>query len=96
MNKCFPCNLNRREIAPNKVLNLLSKYEIYDKQKPFKREQGWGAWLAQLVKRLPLAQVIILRSWDEPAQALCSAGSLLLPLPLPAAPPACALRQINK
>lgn len=41
LNKCFPCNLKRREIAPNKV-NLLSKYEIHepDKQNPFKREQG--------------------------------------------------------
>jgi len=43
-----------------------------------------------LVKRLPSAQVMIPGSWEEvPRQAPCSARSLLLPLP--AAPPACAL-----
>ena len=40
--------------------------------------------MAQLVKHLPLAQVMVSGSWD---QALCqtsfSAGSLLLPLHLP-------------
>ena len=48
--------------------------------------------MAQSVKHLPLAQVIISGSWD-PALLLtpCSARSLLLPFPLPAAPPACAL-----
>jgi len=40
-----------------------------------------GAWVAQLVKRLPSAQVTIPESWDgflhwDP----CSAGSPLLPL----------------
>ena len=40
--------------------------------------------MAQLVKHLPLAQVMILGSWDRaPHRAPCSAGSLLLPLPLP-------------
>jgi len=37
-----------------------------------------------MVKHLPLAQAVISRSWDgAPRQALCLAGSLLLPLPLP-------------
>ena len=40
-----------------------------------------GVWVAQSVKHLPLAQVMI--SWDQvPLQAPCLAGSLLLPLPL--------------
>ena len=58
-----------------------------------------GAWVAQLVKRLPSAQVMIPGSWDRaPHGVPCSAGSLLLPLPLPVASPACAffLCQINK
>ena len=42
------------------------------------------AWVAQLVKQLPSAQVMIPASWDRvPHQAPCSAGSLLLPLTLP-------------
>ena len=52
-------------------------------------------WVAQLVKRWPSAQVLIPGSW-----APCSAGSLLLPLPLPVIPPACVLslfiKYINK
>ena len=49
-----------------------------------------GVWVAQLVKCLPLAQVIIPESLDQaPHQAPCSAGSLLLPFPLPL-PPTCA------
>ena len=53
-------------------------------------------WVAQLVKYLPLAQVMIPGSWDGvPHWAPCSVRSLLLPLP--ATPPACALSlcQIN-
>ena len=50
---------------------------------------------------LPLAQVMILGSWNQaPHQAPCSAGSLLLHLPLSAAASAYALSfslcQINK
>jgi len=42
----------------------------------------WGAWVAQSVKHLPSAQVTISGSWDRVLRwALCSAGSLLLPLP---------------
>ena len=37
-----------------------------------------GAWVAQLVEHLPLAQVMIPGSWDP-----CSARSLLLLLSLP-------------
>ena len=55
---------------------------------------GTGASVAQSVKHLPWAQV---RFWIRaPQEAPCSAGSLLLPLPLPASPPAHALCQINK
>ena len=54
-----------------------------------------GAWVAQLVKRLPSAQVMILESLDRvPHRAPCLAGSLLLPLTLP--PLMCSLSQINK
>ena len=41
-----------------------------------------GAWVVQSVKHLPLAQVMIPRSWDRvPHQAPCSVESLLLPPP---------------
>ena len=44
----------------------------------------WGAWVVQLVKHLPLVQVMIPGFWDQPpCQAPCSVVSLLLPLPLP-------------
>ena len=44
----------------------------------------WAAWVAQSIECLPLAQVMILGSWDQvPCGAPCSAGSLILPLPLP-------------
>ena len=40
--------------------------------------------MAQMVKHLPLAQVIIPGSWDRALrQALWSVGNLLLPLPTP-------------
>ena len=40
-----------------------------------------GTWVAQWVKLLPSAQVMISRRWDQaPHQALRSVGSLLLPL----------------
>ena len=61
------------------------------------------AWVAQLVKPLPLAQVMIPESWDRVSHwAPCSVGILLLSLPLTATLPACALSlslslwQINK
>ena len=42
-----------------------------------------GAWVAQSVNHLTLAQVMISGSWDLALhQAPCSEGSLLLPLPL--------------
>ena len=59
-----------------------------------------GAWVAQSVKCLPLAQVMISRSWDQAFHwAPCSAKglSLLLPLLLPLTLlPACALTVSNK
>ena len=49
-------------------------------------------WVAQSVKWLPSAWVMISGSWNHaPHWALCSMGSLLLPLPLPATLLACAL-----
>ena len=57
----------------------------------------WGTWVAQWFKPLPLAQVMIPASWDRaPHGALCSAGSLLPPLSLPASLLTCNLYQINK
>ena len=44
----------------------------------------WGAWVAQSVNYLPLAQVTIPGSWDPALHwAPRSVESLLLPLPLP-------------
>ena len=45
-----------------------------------------GPWVAQLMKHLPLAQVMIWGPEIEPHIRLCSVGSLLVPLPLPASP----------
>ena len=46
--------------------------------------KGLWLWVAQSVKCLPSAQVMISGSWDQALhQAPCSAGSLLLLLPLP-------------
>ena len=41
---------------------------------------SWSTWVAQLVKHLALAQVMIPGSWDgAPSWAPCSVGTLLLP-----------------
>ena len=51
---------------------------------PIKIGPKWGTCVAQPVKHLPSAQVMIPGSWDRaPHWAPCSVGSLLLPLPLP-------------
>ena len=43
-----------------------------------------GTWVAQLVKRLPSAQVVFSGSWDQaPHRTPCLAESLLLPLTHP-------------
>ena len=58
---------------------------------PAKKILNRGSWVAQLVKHLLPAQIMISGSWDwAPHWALCSVESLLLPLPLPATSPACA------
>lgn len=50
----------------------------------FKKINNIGAWVAQLVRCLPLAQVMTSGSQDRaPRLAPSSAGSLLLLLPLP-------------
>ena len=47
------------------------------------QKQNRGTWVAQSVKRLPLAQVMIPGSWDPgPHWAPCSSRNLLLPLSL--------------
>ena len=46
---------------------------------------GGGAWVAQSVQYLPLAQVMVLGS-SSISSSLCSVGSLLLFLPQPFAP----------
>ena len=61
---------------------------------------GWvlgGAWVAQSVKCLLLAQVMISGFWDQApvSGAPCSAGSLLFPLLLSPAQ-ALSLSQVNK
>ena len=44
-----------------------------------------GTWVAQSVKCLPSAQVMIPGCWDQtPCWAVCSVKSLFLPLPPPA------------
>ena len=62
-----------------------------------------GTCVAQLVKHLPLAQVMIHGSWNRvPHQAPCSVESLLLPFSVPLPLPllmlvlSCLLSQINK
>jgi len=70
-----------------------------DTENSFKSSHLWGAWVAQLVERLPSAQVMVLESLDRvPHRAPCSAGSLLCSLTLP--PLMCSLSfslsQINK
>ena len=56
-----------------------------------------GTWVAQMVGCLPSAQVMISGTWDQALPwAPYTEGSLLLPVPLPAAPPSCALCQISK
>ena len=48
------------------------------------RERERCTWAAQSIKDLPLAQVMILRYWDQALhQTPCPLGTLLLPLSLP-------------
>ena len=61
------------------------EFKPHNGHRGYLKNKNRGTWVAQLVKHLPSAQVMISReSWDRaPCWALCSAGSLLLPLPLP-------------
>ena len=78
----------------------MEKYEVDVPKMVVKTVARWqiqGAWVAQSVKCLPSAQVMIPGSWDgAPRQAPCSVGSLLLPLPLPLPLLVLSLLQINK
>ena len=57
------------------------------KEIPAKETSPGDAWVAQTIKHLPLAQVMIPGPWNPaPHWGPCSAGSLLLPLPLFPAP----------
>ena len=59
---------------------LEPRREVKTKYKNIKKR---GAWVAPSVKHLTSAQIMIPKSWDQaPCWAPCSAGSLLLPLPL--------------
>ena len=63
-------------------LNSLT-YSSIKYNKIVKNKVNRGAWVAQWVKPLPSAQVMVSGSWDRaPHQALCSAGSLLASLSL--------------
>lgn len=63
----------------------------------FLKSSYGGAWVAQTVKQLPLAQVIIPESRDgTPRRALCSARNLLLPVAPPSGALSLSLCQLNK
>ena len=56
------------------VVGKQSDYGLKGKKRG-KKGKKRGSWGAQSVKRLPLAQVMISRSWDQVLhQAPCSAG----------------------
>ena len=60
------------------VISIICLKDSFSKKADF-----GGTWLAQLVKHLPSAQVMIPGFWDRVLhQAPCLAGSLLLPFPL--------------
>jgi len=62
----------------------MAKIKKSDNNKDVEKSDPQGTWVAQSVKHLPSAQVMISGSQDRvPHQAPSSVGSLLLPLPLP-------------
>ena len=74
---------------------ILISNQLDFKPKTIIRDEEGGTWVAQWVKPLPSAQVMISGSWDRALRrALCSAGSLLPPLSLPAS--LFVICQINK
>ena len=62
---------------------------------PQKLYPGWGVWVAQSVKRLPSAQVMIPGSWDQAQRRLPAQQESASPSPS-APPSACALSFSNK
>ena len=65
--------------------NTKDRYRLFIEKK---KKKIRGAWVAQWVKTLPSARVMVSGSWDwSPHRALCSAGSLLPSLSLPATLP---------
>ena len=85
-------SINLKFIWDNSTWNILSPHKI------LKIISSCGTWVAQSVKHLSLAEVMIPGSWEGASNhAPCSVRSLLLPLLLPAAPPlVLSLTQINK
>ena len=69
-------------LEPSSFIRLLHIYLYIHFSIYFFQDYWWqGAWVAQLMKRLLSAQIMILGSWDgAPCWAPCSVGSLLLPL----------------
>ena len=66
-----------------KTIHKHSCVPLNIKTKKSSKVREWGARVAQSVKSLPLAQVMISGSWDGALLwAVCTMGSLLLLLPL--------------
>ena len=69
--------------------HCVKKWVEWGQRGQLRNYSSWGAWVAQSVKQLPPAQIMIPGSWDRALrQAPCSVGSLLLS----PSPSACAVK----